>query len=199
MTVYGDDVPYCSSNIRSIAGFTDCLTNATVNQFSVDCQDTSIATASAPSVLASSTTVPTSSSNQGLSGGAKAGIAIAAAVGGVIFITLLVFLVIKNNRKKKQEMEEGILEADSRTATLPPYSSELPPDEKRRPVELPPQCMIPVEAPGDEKWPVPQELEGDTTVQSEMEGSQPSEERDIEKEVLSDFRDDIKKTRYAGS
>jgi hypothetical protein len=62
-----------------------------------------------------------------------------------------------------------IAEADSNQAAAPPYS-ELPPDsEKKRPVELPPQQMIPVEAPGDHAWPN-RELDG-ASVQTKIKAS----------------------------
>jgi len=125
-----------------------------------------------------------SAADTGLSGGAKAGIAIAAAVGGLLLVALLVFLVVRNNRRKRRDMEsERILEADS-TPAVPPYSAEMPPNEKKVPVEMPSAAMVAVEAPGDAHWPHPQELPGDFT-HSEMEGSSPSQQKDDIKTVVS--------------
>ncbi|KIX09636.1 uncharacterized protein Z518_00717 [Rhinocladiella mackenziei CBS 650.93] len=194
VTVYGTDPPFCSSDLKFIAPFSDCMTNTTVNQFSVDCQDYSVATASAPAIAPTATAAP--STDEGLSTGAKAGIGIGAAVGGLVFIALLVFFVMRNNKRKKREMEAGRVEADSKPA-VPPYSTELPPDEKKVPVELPPQAMIPVEAPGDRHWPPPQELEGDRTVQSEMEGSLPTSKEDVKQDVKAENDYDVKKTPNA--
>lgn len=62
----------------------------------------------------------------------------------------------------------GCAEADG-TPAVPPYS-ELPPDsEKQKPVELPPQQMIPVEIAGDHAWPT-RELDG-STVQTKIKAS----------------------------
>lgn len=145
------------------------MTNTTVNQFSVDCQDASAATSSP-----TATAVP-SGSNSGLSGRAKAGIAVASVVVGLGLITLLVTLVVRDNRRKRRPMTPKALEADS-NPVAPPYSAELAPDEKKPAVELPPDANVPVEAPGDEHWPPPQELEGDIA-RSEMEGSTPAQEK----------------------
>lgn len=161
VTVYGEDPPYCSSDTKFLADFQNCVTNTTVNQFSVDCQDASAATP-VPSKLQS-----------GLSGGAKAGIAVAAVVVGLGLVALLVGLVVRNNRRKRRSLTPKALEADSNPAA-PPYSAELPPHEKKAAVELPLDTNVPVEAPGDEHWPPPQELEGDIAARSEMEGSTPA-------------------------
>jgi len=141
-----------------------------VNQFSVDCQDYSVAISSPPDIFAGST--PESgddTSSDGLSAGAKAGIGVAAAAFVIILTGLIVFFVIRNNRKRRQAMgARGIHEAEANPVSAPPYS-ELPPDEKRKPVELPPQHMIPVEAPGDHAWPT-RELEA-AVVQSQIMAS----------------------------
>ncbi|KEF54818.1 uncharacterized protein A1O9_09260 [Exophiala aquamarina CBS 119918] len=161
VTIYGNDTAFCSSTINlKVAPFGDCITDMSVNQFSVDCQDYSVAISSPPNIFAGADSTPVEDSNGGgLSGGAKAGIGVAAAAFVIILVGLIVFLVIRNNRRKRQNVDhDGIAEADSTQAAAPPYS-ELPPDsEKKRPVELPPQQMIPVEAPGDHAWPT-QELE----------------------------------------
>jgi hypothetical protein len=191
VTVYGNDVAYCSSNKKSISSLGSCMTNTTVNQFSVDCTDVAAATSDAPAVAATATAITHGSSSSGLSTGAKAGIGIGAAIGGLLLVAILVFFVVRNNKKKRQAAksteESGVLEADS-TPAVPPYSSELPPDEKKPPVELPPHHTghPVVEAPGDEHWPAPRELEGDR-VQSEMEGSMPSQSQaDVKSGVGSD-------------
>ncbi|EXJ75765.1 uncharacterized protein A1O5_00272 [Cladophialophora psammophila CBS 110553] len=192
VTVYGSDVPYCSSTTLFLAPFSDCMTATNVSQFSVDCQDLSVATSAVPSVVPTgapnpstgTTSSSSSSSDSGLSGGAKAGIAIAAAVGGLFLVALIVFLVVRNNRKKRQDMEsKRILEADSQPAA-PPYSAEMPPNEKKGPVEMASAAMVPVEAPGDAHWPPPQEMPGDY-IHSEMEGSSPSPQKDDIKTVVS--------------
>jgi len=94
-----------------------------------------------------------------------------------LLIALLVFLVIRNNKKKKmtrQEVESAVPEADSKPA-VPPHTTELPPNEKKRAAELPPQAMIPVEVPGDQQWPAPtHELEGNTVVGSDTDPSAPT-------------------------
>lgn len=165
VTLYGSDVPYCSSHTKFLATFSSCMTNETVSQFSVDCQDAAVASSAAPSVVPTATP---SSSDSGLSSGAKAGIGVGAAVGGLLVIGLLVGLVVRNKKKKRKRLElESAVEADSKA---PPYSSELPPNEKKgAPTELPPQTALnihPVEVPGDQHWRRPQELEGDTVVGS---------------------------------
>ncbi|OAP61766.1 hypothetical protein AYL99_03969 [Fonsecaea erecta] len=199
VTVYGSDVPYCSSSTLFLAPFSNCMTATNVSQFSVDCQSLSVATSAVPSVVptgapnpstAASTPTPSSSPDTGLSGGAKAGIAIAAAVGGLLLVALIVFLVVRNNRKKRRNLgPDGVLlEADS-TPAVPPYSAEMPPNEKKVPVEMPSAVMVAVEAPGDEHWPPPQEMPGDYT-HSEMEGSRPSQlhKDDIKTVVSSDTK-----------
>ncbi|KIW29710.1 uncharacterized protein PV07_05500 [Cladophialophora immunda] len=192
VTVYGSDVPYCSSSTLFLAPFSNCMTATNVSQFSVDCQSLSVATSAVPSVVPTgapnpstgSTASSSSSPDSGLSGGAKAGIAIAAAVGGLLLVALIVFLVVRNNRKKRRDMEsQRILEADS-TPAAPPYSAEMPPNEKKVPIEMPSAVMAPVEAPGDAHWPHPQEMPGDYT-HSEMEGSSPSHQKDDIKTVVS--------------
>ncbi|KIX98548.1 uncharacterized protein Z520_05849 [Fonsecaea multimorphosa CBS 102226] len=203
VTVYGSDVPYCSSSTLFLAPFSNCMTATNVSQFSVDCQSLSVATTAVPSVVPTGAANPTtgstassssSSADTGLSGGAKAGIAIAAAVGGLLLVALMVFLVVRNNRAKRRDMmesEQRILEADS-TPAVPPYSysAEMPPNEKKVPVEMPSAMMVPVEAPGDANWPDPQELPGDYT-HSEMEGSSPSQQQqkdDIKTVVSSETK-----------
>ena len=188
VTVYGADTPYCSSDTKFIASLSDCMTNTTVNQFSVDCQDEAVATASAPAVAATATSSP-SNPDPGLSAGAKAGIGIGAAVGGLFLVGLLVFVVVRHNKKKRREVDSGTVEADS-TPAVPPYSSELSQGEKNKPAELPPQASIPVEAPGDKHWPAPQELQGDLAKQSEMEGSIPTAKGDSEQDIKSDVKSD---------
>lgn len=148
------------------------MTDTTVNQFSVDCQDYSVAISSEPQIFTGeapgtaiannntdSTPSPSPNPNvNNLSAGAKAGIGIGAAAGGIALTALIVWLAIRNNRRKKRDMEAALVEADS-SAAAPAYS-ELPPDEKKAPIELPPQAMVPVEAPGDDVWPG-RELQGD--------------------------------------
>ncbi|RVX72928.1 hypothetical protein B0A52_03281 [Exophiala mesophila] len=170
VTIYGANPPFCSSSQLALAPFGDCVTDTSVNQFSVDCQDYSVAisnepqifTGEAPGTAAANGNNDSDSSRNGsvdnLSGGAKAGIAIGAAIGGIALTALIVWLAIRNNRRKKRDMEAALVEADS-SAAAPPYS-ELPPGEKKPPVELPPQAMVPVEAPGDDVWPG-RELQGD--------------------------------------
>ncbi len=188
VTVYGSDIPYCSSDTKSIASLSDCMTNTTVNQFSVDCQDEAIATASAPSVAPTATSSP-STTDSSLSAGAKAGIGIGAAVGGLFLVGLLVFVAVRYNRKRRREVDSSTVEADP-TPAVPPYSSGLSQGEKNGPVELPPQASIPVEAPGDEHWPAPQELQGDLAKQSEMEGSMPTAKGNSEQDIKSDVKSD---------
>lgn len=167
VTIYGNDTAFCSSTINlRVAPFGDCITDMSVNQFSVDCQDYSVAISSPPDIYAGSTPEPVDDSSGGLSAGAKAGIGVAAAAVVIILVGLIVFFVIRNNRRKRGH--PGIAEADSHPAAAPPYS-ELPPDEKKNPVELPPQHMIPVEAPGDHAWPT-RELEA-AVVQSKIMAS----------------------------
>ena len=178
------------------------MTTTNVSQFSVDCQDLSVATTAVPSTVptgarnpAGSTTTDasTSSTDTELSGGVKAGIAIAAAVGGVLLVALLIFFVVKNNRKKRRQMEVNrLLEADSHPAA-PPYPAEMPQNEKKTPMELsaavPAEIaslmMAPVEAPGDEHWPSPQEMPGDYAP-SEIEGSFPHHKGDTKTVVSED-------------
>lgn len=188
VTVYGSDIPYCSSATLFLAPFSDCMTATNVSQFSVDCQDYSVAISAVPSVVPSGAPdapaeSSTSTDDEGLSGGVKAGIAVAAAVGGIAFVAIVVFFVMRNNRRKKQKMEEAgkVMEAASRPA-VPPYTSELSPDEKKAPIELPPQAIMAVEAPGDEYWPPPQELHGDYS-HFEMEGSLPSERKEVKLDI----------------
>ncbi|KIW80045.1 hypothetical protein Z517_06660 [Fonsecaea pedrosoi CBS 271.37] len=190
VTVYGSDVAYCSSTTLFLAAFSDCMTATNVSQFSVDCQSISVATSAEPSVVPSGAPDPSpvstsdsSNTDTGLSGGAKAGIAIAAAVGGLLLVALIVFLVVRGNRRKRQDGEAGrVFEADN-TMAAPPYSAEMPTDEKKVPVEMPSAVMA-VEAPGDAHWPAPQEMPGDYT-HSEMDGSSPSQPKDDIKTVLS--------------
>jgi hypothetical protein len=182
------------------------MTNTTVDQFSVDCQNEAVATTSAPSVAASSASSSSSSpsntdtdTDSGLSAGAKAGIGIGAAVGGLFLVGLLVFVVVRryNNKKRREVDSSGTVEADS-TPAVPPYSSELSQgNEKNKPAapaELPPGASMPVEAPGDEHWPGPQELQGDLAKQSEMEGSIPipTAKRESEQEQEQDVKSDTK-------
>ncbi|KAK5191915.1 hypothetical protein LTR99_008354 [Exophiala xenobiotica] len=204
VTIYGTDTPYCSSHTKFIASLSDCMTNTTVDQFSVDCQNEAVATTSAPSVApssASSSSPSNTDTHPGLSAGAKAGIGIGAAVGGLFLVGLLVFVVVRrHNKKKRREVDSsGTVEADS-TPAVPPYSAELSQgNEKNKPAaaaELPPAASMPVEAPGDDHWPGPQELQGDLAKQSEMEGSIPiptakreSEQKpQQEHEVMSDTK-----------
>ncbi|KAK5462525.1 hypothetical protein LTS15_002237 [Exophiala xenobiotica] len=203
VTVYGTDIPYCSSDTKFIASLSDCMTNTTIDQFSVDCQNEAIATTSAPSVAASSASSSSSPSNtdtdSGPSAGAKAGIGIGAAVGGLFLVGLLVFVVVRryNNKKRRGVDSSGTLEADS-TPAVPPYSSELSQgNEKNKPAAaagLPSRASMPVEAPGDEHWPGPQELQGDLAKQSEMEGSIPipTAKRESEQEQEQDVKSDTK-------
>lgn len=170
VTIYGANPPFCSSSQLALAPFSDCMADTTVNQFSVDCQDYSVAISSEPQIftgeapgttIANDNTDSTPSPNpnvDNLSAGAKAGIGIGAAAGGIALTALIVWLAIRNNRRKKRDMEAALVEADS-SAAAPAYS-ELPPEEKKQPVELPPQAMVPVEAPGDDVWPG-RELQGD--------------------------------------
>ncbi|OCT52742.1 hypothetical protein CLCR_10580 [Cladophialophora carrionii] len=191
VTVYGSDVAFCSSTTLFLAPFSDCMTATNVSQFSVDCQDLSVATSAVPSVVptgapdpagstANGTSTGTSSDDTGLSGGAKAGIAVAAAVVGLGLIALLVFLVVRSNRRKRADMEaRRAHEIDSQPAA-PPYS-ELPQNEKKTatemhaaiPQEIASSVMTPVEAPGDERWGPRQELPGDW-VPTPVEGSHAS-------------------------
>ncbi|KAJ9617170.1 hypothetical protein H2200_000891 [Cladophialophora chaetospira] len=188
VTVYGSDVPYCSSTTLFLAPFSDCMTATNVSQFSVDCQDLSVATSAVPSVVPTGAADPIGSTGNGtsstsvhkdtgLSGGAKAGIAIGAAVVGLGLVALLVFFVARNNRKMKADMEaRRVLEADSNPAA--PSQSEMPPNEKKSamemhaavPQEIASSEMVAVEAPGDEHWRPRQELPGDYAP-SEKEGS----------------------------
>ncbi|KAK5050007.1 hypothetical protein LTR84_004126 [Exophiala bonariae] len=171
VSVYGSDTAFCSSTINLyVATFGDCLNDTTVNQFSVDCQDYSAAISSPPNVfIPTNTTTTSDDTSEGLSAGAKAGIGIAAAAFVVLLVAGIVYFVIRNNRLKRKNMPHtGFAEADGNPAA-PPYS-ELPPDsEKKRPVELPPQHMIPVEVAGDHSWPS-RELDG-TAVQSQIKAS----------------------------
>ncbi len=189
VTVYGSDVAYCSSTTLFLAPFSDCMTATNVSQFSVDCQDLSVATSAVPSVVPTGAPNPvgstsngtssatSSNTDTGLSGGAKAGIAIAAAVVGLGLVALLVFIVSRNNRKKRAYVEANrVQEADSRPA-VPPYM-EMPHKDKKTamemhaavPQEIASSMMVPVEAPGDDHWGPPQELPGDYAP-SEKEGS----------------------------
>ncbi|KIW68747.1 hypothetical protein PV04_04671 [Phialophora macrospora] len=189
VTVYGSDVAYCSSTTLFLAPFSECMTATNVSQFSVDCQDLSVATSAVPSVVptgapdpagstANGTSTDTSSTDEGLSGGAKAGIAIAAAVGGLGLIGLLVFFVVRNNRRKRADMEARRAQEVDSQPTAPPYM-EMPQNEKGTtkemyatvPQEIASSMMVPVEAPGDERWGPRQELPGDYAL-SAMEGSQ---------------------------
>lgn len=171
VTVYGSDTAFCSSTINLyVAAFGDCLNDTSVNQFSVDCQDYSVAISSPPNVFVPTNTTTTSDdTSEGLSAGAKAGIGIAAAAFVLILVALIVYFVLRNNRAKRKNMPPGhFAEADGNPAA-PPYT-ELPPDsEKKIPVELPPQHMIPVEVAGDHAWPL-RELEG-SAVQSQIKAS----------------------------
>jgi hypothetical protein len=164
------------------------MTATNVSQFSVDCQDLSVATSAVPSVVptgapnpkqtTSTATFVSDSSDTGLSGGAKAGIAIGAAVLGLGLVGVLVFFVIRNNRKKRQDMEaRRVQEADSQ----PPagHYTEMPLHNEKRgalemyaavPQEIASSEMEPVEAPSDGRWGPRQELPGDYAP-SEKEGS----------------------------
>ncbi len=189
VTVYGSDIAYCSSMNLFLAPFSSCMTATNVSQFSVDCQDLSVATSAVPSVLPTGAPNPTgstangtasagsSNTDAGLSGGAKAGIAIGAAVVGLGLVALLVFFVVRSNRRRRADMEaRRIQEADSQPA-VPPYM-EMPQNEKKStmemhaavPQEIASSQMVPVEAPGDERWGPRQELPGDYEP-SEKEGS----------------------------
>jgi hypothetical protein len=175
-----------------------------VSQFSVDCQDFSVATSAVPSVVPTGAPNPESgstssasadaSTDSGLSGGAKAGIAVAAVVGGLAFVGLLVFFVLRNNRKKRADMEaRRIQEADSNPGM--PSQMEMPPNEKKAAMEMPSavpayemhSSMVPVEAPGNDKWGPPQELPGDYAP-TEKEGSYvpPAPQRTDTQTVLSE-------------
>ena len=160
-TVYGDDVADCSSNIKAIASFAVCLTSAIVNQFSIDCQDYSIATGSAPSTFPSSADTPGSSSSGGLHTAAKAGIGIAGSIIGVMLVAL--FFVVRKMRMKVQQLEAGIFGANSNRAGIP--LSELPSERQKEPVELPSREIIPTEAPNNGNLPRPREIKGNEKVQ----------------------------------
>jgi hypothetical protein len=158
------------------------MTFTNVSQFSVDCQDLSVATSAIPSVVptgAPNPSVATStasslsdgtSTDAGLSGGAKAGIAIGAAVVGLGLVALLVFFVIRSNRKKRREIEAArVQEVDSQPSA--PAYTELPYQNEKKnatemhaavPQEIASSMMVPVEAPGDETWGQPQELPADS-------------------------------------
>lgn len=186
VTIYGNDVSYCSSATLSLASFSDCLTNVTVNQFSVDCQDYSVAISSTPQVVPIGADPPqtsTTSTSSGLSDGAKAGIAVASSVVGVLLIGLFVFFVImRANRRRREHLQMTSLnEADTISAAAPPYS-ELPHDEKKAPVELPSRASHPVEAPGDQNWPLAHELPVEE-LSSEVDGSATTLRDDLPVEV----------------
>ncbi|EXJ60443.1 hypothetical protein A1O7_04595 [Cladophialophora yegresii CBS 114405] len=199
VTVYGSDVAFCSSTTLFIAPFSDCMTATNVSQFSVDCQDLAVATSAVPSVVANGAPNPTgstadtdaSSNNTGLSGGAKAGIAVAAAVAGLGLIALLVFLVIRGNRRKRADTEAKRALENKSQPPAPPYS-ELPQNEKKPamemhaaiPQEIASSVMTPVEAPGDERWGPRQELPGDW-IPTPIEGSQVSPRPIDSKTVVS--------------
>lgn len=147
----------CNSQLEILAPFASCMTNKAV-WFSLMCEDLAVAHSAAPSV------VPTATPSS-LSSGAKADIGVGVAVFGLLLIGLLVALVVRNNKKKRKRLalESAMVEADSK--------AELPSNENKGAAraELPPQTAMnvrPVEAPGDQHWPRPPELEGDTVVGS---------------------------------
>jgi hypothetical protein len=180
------------------------MTATNVSQFSVDCQDLSVATSAVPSVVptgapnpagstANGTSTDTGSTDTGLSGGAKAGIAIAAAVGGLGLVGLLVFFVVRSNRRKRADMEaRRALEIDSQPAA-PPYT-EMPQNEKKTtlemhasvPQEIASSMMVPVEAPGDEHWGPRQELPGDYVSSANEASHVPHQPVDSKTVVSSD-------------
>lgn len=179
VTIYGSDLEYCSSAQVSIANFGACMTNTTVNQFSVDCQDYNIATSDAPasyvSPAATRTNSPSSPASaspsnsalaeDGLSTGAKAGIGIGIALVVVLLIAGGVFFVIRRRRSARkaaattgQGPQMGELHGDNRRPTeAPPGYSE---DGGRRQNtnvaywQKTPRTpnAAPVEAEGDHNW-----------------------------------------------
>jgi hypothetical protein len=153
-----------------VAAFGDCMTATNVSQFSVDCQDFAVATSAVPSVVATGAPDPTGSpqfagssnsgdSSSGLSGGAKAGIAVGASIVGLGAVALLVLFVIRSNRKKKADIEaKRAVEADSRATTSGAEMSmgdRKPPLEMKAavPLEIGSSYMNPVEAPSNGRWP----------------------------------------------
>lgn len=62
VTIYDSDIPFCSSTTLSTARLGICYSNATVNQFSVDCQDVSYASTAIPTLWTASSSTTTASS-----------------------------------------------------------------------------------------------------------------------------------------
>lgn len=147
------------------------MSNATVNQFSVDCADYQIATSEPPASYvppaATRSTVPSapatasdeaSPEDDGLSTGAKAGIGIGIAALVLLLIGLGVFLIIRRRRQARQQtahtpsMSELRGDGHHPTEAPPHYSKhhQQQYDDRQKHTRTP--NSAPVEAPGDHHW-----------------------------------------------
>ena len=165
-TIYGSDIAFCSSSKLSVASFGACVTNTTVNQFSVDCADYQIATSDAPASYVSaapsrtaSPVAPSSSAaaaTTGLSTGAKVGIGAGIAAVILLLIALGMWLIIRRRRKARQNQEPappmGELSGNAGfpVEAPPGYSEETKLGHDRKAPRVANQ--EPVEAMGDVHW-----------------------------------------------
>ena len=143
------------------------MTNATVNQFSVDCADYAIATHDSPASYVGSSATGTGSTatspstaaihDASLSTGARAGIGVGTGLGAVIVIAILAYLVVRSKRRKKTEQTLGVAEAPASQRV-----HEIHGDNKR-PEMAAGTCLV--EAQGDHEWPA-SELDASTVVGS---------------------------------
>jgi hypothetical protein len=199
VTIYDRDTAFCSSSKLSIANLGACMTNATVDQFSVDCQDYNVATseppatffvpsttrsattssstsqnspapATATSTLPSTMTHTTSDADPGLSIGAAVGIGVGATVAVVAAIVLAFLLFCRRRRTRPGEKLPSIVEMPG-SNRQPAEASPYPEDKKFYPRDVKRAYQTgPVEAPGDSYWPGQMhEVHGDSTASYEMQ------------------------------
>jgi hypothetical protein len=198
VTIYDRDTAFCSSSKLSIANLGACMTNATADQFSVDCQDYNVATSeppatffvpstTRPSPTSSSTTqntpapatatsaVPstipntTTDAEPSLSTGAAVGIGVGATI-VVVAAIALAFLLFCRRRRNPKEKLPSIVEMPG-SNRQPAEASPYPEDKKFYPRDVKTAYQTgPVEAPGDSYWPGQMhEVHGDSSGFYEMQ------------------------------